>query len=861
MAVQPTGTVTLLFADVEASTWLLERLGRDAYAASLERHRLLLREAFARHGGYEVDCEGDAFFVAFAKAEEAVEAAGEAQRALAATEWPEGLAFHVRMGLHTGEPLAVPPKYVGMDVHRAARIAAAAHGGQTLLSQTTRDLLDDSFDIRDLGEHRLKDLSSAQRLYQLCPSGLPAAFPPLATPASVPTNLPLERDPFVGRVREIEAIVSLFGDEHARVVTLSGAGGSGKTRLALRAAAALVDRFEEGVFFVPLAPVRDADLVVAAIAQTLGVRARAGLSLADALSGFLAKRRLLLVLDNFEQVVAAAPDVGGLVSRCPHLRVLVTSRERLRLAGERVYPVAPLPVPTDAPASAAALAENEAVSLFVARAASATGDFALTDENASAVGAICRAVDGLPLAIELAAARAASLTPAALLSRLDRGLTLLRGGLRDADERQQTLERTIAWSYELLSEPEQRAFARLSVFVGGWDLAAAEVVCEAEVDTLHSLIEKSLVRRSDGRYAMLETIREYARGRLQESGSGDHVARRHAEYFVGVAEEALPHQFREDAALWIEQLAVDHDNLRAALTFARDIGDAELLLRLAGALGRRFWSHHGDLREGRGWLETALAAGEIPPAARALALAGIANLSGELGDQDAMVRWAEEELRYGHATGDAVTIHHGFANLGIVANERGEFERARLLHEESAAYARVAGSTWGLANAVGHLAAVALEQRDFEQALVRSLEAAAFAEEVGDRHIQAWCLGNVAIAALRLGRVDAASDAMRTVVEIEATLSPTVGLLVPFFVVAAVAVARGQSEAAARLVGAADRVSDETGYVLLTIDAETADLVRERIRAELGGRAEALFAAGRDLSREDAIACALESLA
>src|SRR6266511_1891140 len=526
--------VTFLFTDIEGSTKLLEELG-DRYPEALAEHRRVLREAFERHSGVEVDTQGDAFFVAFQRASEALATADEAQRAL---ELP------VRMGIHTGEPTLTPEGYVGIDVHRSARICSAAHGGQVVLSETTRKLLD-GVGLHDLGEHRLKDLGQPVRLYQLGEHD----FPPLRSLNQ--TNLPAQPSPLVGRERELQELLRLVPD--SRLVTLTGPGGSGKTRLALQTAAELVERFEGGVFWVPLAAVSDSELVEPTVAQAIGAQ--------NGVADQIQDKGMLLLLDNFEQVVDAAPNLSELLERCPHLRLLVTSRARLRIAGERDYPVEALP-------------ENDAVTLFRDRAAVA--------EPLEAVHTICRRLDGLPLAIELAAARTRLLPPDQLLERLEHALPLLTGGRRDAPERQRTLRSTIEWSYDLLEEAEQQLFWRLAVFAGSFTVEAAEEVCEADLETLESLREKSLIRRwASGRLGMLETIREYASELLEDAEEAETIRRRHAVFVVALAKQAEPHFVGADQAEWFDRIDAERDNVRAALEWAFGRGDANLALELS----------------------------------------------------------------------------------------------------------------------------------------------------------------------------------------------------------------------------------------------------------------------------------------
>ena len=590
MGAQPTGTITLLFSDIEGSTRLLHALGPGRYAGVLERHRVLLRDAFGRHGGYEVDCEGDAFFVAFAAAADAVAAASEGQLALAAEAWPEGVELRVRIGLHTGEPLVAAPKYVGVDVHRAARIIAAGHGGQVLLSQSTRDLLGPDLAVRDLGEQRLKDLLQPVRLYQLQLDGLASEFPPLRTLNA--TNLPVASWPLVGRREELAELGELLRDG-ARLVTLTGPGGSGKTRLALQVAAESVDDFPDGVFFVGLAPLRSAELVPSGIADALGIAPTS--EPLELLHEHLTERQLLLVLDNAEHL----PGLAAILARFSEtrgLRLLVTSRAPLHLSWEREYRVDPLP-------------ELDAIEFFVERARAVRRDFAAD----TALPELCRRLDRLPLALELAAARVKLLSPQAILDRLDTVLPFLSVGPHDLPERQRTLRATIEWSHDLLDEEERAAFRRLSVFRGTCALGAAEAIAGTDLELLAALVDHSLLKPvGNDRLLMLETLREYAAEVLRESGEEEEVVRRHAVYFTEIAESALAEPFVPDAASLLARLEADLDNFRAALAFARDSGDGELFLRLAAAVGRCFWTERGDLREGRDWLEQALAASETP---------------------------------------------------------------------------------------------------------------------------------------------------------------------------------------------------------------------------------------------------------
>ena len=660
MAEPPSGTVTLLFSDIEGSTRLLKRAG-DAYAGLLAEHRRLLGEAFERHNGFHVDSEGDAFFVVFASAGDAASAAAEAQLALAEHPWPEETEIRVRMGLHSGEPRVIERRYVGLAVHQAARVMAAGHGGQVLLSESTRALLDDRFEVRDLGDHRLKDLSGSQHLYQLVVEGLPAEFPPLKTLDNRPTNLPAQPNAFIGRARELEEIGELLARDEVRLLTLTGTGGAGKTRLSLQVAASLVESFGDGVFFVSLAPVRDWELVVPTIAQTLGLREQLGEPVIETLTEYLRDKRMLLLLDNLEQVIAVAPVLAGLLASAPRLSLLATSRIPLRLTGEHTYAVRPLTL-------------HESVSLFGERAHAAAAEFDLTEENEAAVAEICVRVDGLPLAIELAAPRVRSLPPPALLRRLDQRLKLLTGGARDLDERQRTLRGTIEWSYDLLLSEEKTLFARLGIFVGGARLEAAEAVCDPDgafgatlLDSLDSLVEKSLLRQrpdSDGepRFWMLETIREFALEQLAAAGEADAGRRLHADWFAELAECLDSESRTGDQPASIARLEDDYANLRTAINVAREDHDGELLLRLVTALWP-FWSTRGYVAEGRRALEDAF---ELAGRRPARALLGLCSLRVFSGSGEGLLDDVHEALRAAEELGDPLTLAQAWNLLGRV---------------------------------------------------------------------------------------------------------------------------------------------------------------------------------------------------
>ncbi|HAL28623.1 MAG TPA: hypothetical protein DCP25_18100 [Chloroflexi bacterium] len=690
MCALPSGTVTFLFTDIEGSTRLLRDLGPERYAEALVEHRGLLRSACAGHGGTEVDTQGDAFFYVFTRASDAASAALEAQAALS------GVPIRVRMGLHTGEPLVIEDGYVGVDVHRAARIAACGRGGQVLCSQTICDLLE-GFQLRDLGEHRLKDLTRPERIFQLGDG----EFPP---PKSLnQTNLPIAASPLVGRQQELTELVELLRSDR-RLVTVTGAGGSGKTRLALQAAAEVVDDFADGVFWVSFAALRDPELVVPAIAQTLGAKGE--------LVEHVRAKEILLLLDNLEQLLDAAPALADLLAAAPNLKLLTTSRSPLRLEAEREFPLEPL-------------AEGEAVSFFLAKALDA-GQELVADET---VSMICRRLDRLPLALELAAARVRLLDPSTLLRRLERVLPLLTGGLRDAPERQRTLRATIEWSYELLDEEVRRLFAALAVFAGSFSLEAAEEICGADLESVAALVDQSLLKPiDDGRFLMLETIREYALERLAAIGEEEQLRERHADAFTVLAEQAHMERYQAEGE-WLPRLKEEHDNLRAALDWAAE-RDAERQLRLAGCLGW-FWASQSHLIEGRLRLAQALERSGDRSELRARALTALASLT-VWENRGSARKQCEESLSIWRELGDVEGTANALEMLGW-ACWSDDIPAARRSFEESLELRRRLGVPALIDRGLLALCNLLIAERNANQAEPRAIELLDAALAVGDR--------------------------------------------------------------------------------------------------------------------------------
>ena len=771
----PSAAVTFVFTDVEGSTRLLHELGAERYAEALGEHRRVLRASFAAEGGVEVDTQGDAFFYAFTDARAAVAAATGANVAL------EPSLIQIRMGLHTGEALLTGEGYVGEDVHLGARIAAAGHGGQVLLSAATQALVDG--DVTDLGEHRLKDFAEPVAIFQLGE----VRFPPLKTISN--TNLPRPASSFVGRERETADIAELV--RRRRLVTLSGPGGSGKTRLSIEAAAELVGEFKAGVFWVGLATVRDPTLVLETVGQTLGAK--------DGLADEIGERELLLVLDNLEQVVEASAELATLVEACPNLHLLVTSRELLRVRGELEYRVPPL-------------AEPEAVTLFCERSG-------LDPDETTAE--LCRRLDNLPLGVELAAARTAVLTPPQILDRLAQRLDLLKGG-RDAEARQQTLRATIEWSHDLLADDEKPLFARLSVFAGGCTLDAADEIVAANVDGLQSLVDKSLVRRTGERFWMLETIGEFAREQLATSDDANAIGRRHAEWFLALAEEAEPYLKGAEQASWLQRLEDEHDNFRASLEWFFDHGDVEGTVTLAGKLWL-FWYMHGHVTEARRWMRRALdVAPDDPSAARAHLLYGAGYLACEQNDNEEGIALLEASFACAKETGAAATAAIAAAVLCSMRAETTSSTTDRraavAVGEEAVALARAASDDFVLAIALNNLGGVMALLGDNERAAAYFDESLEVRRRLGDLSRIALSLANVAAMALQEGKTTKAAAMFAEAAEIATAIGDKRHILYALAGLGRVAYREGRWEEAGTRTRESLRLAQELGMKLPAVE-------------------------------------------
>jgi predicted ATPase len=852
----PSGTVTFLFTDVEGSTKLLHELGAEEYADALAEHRRVIRAACTREGGVEVDTQGDAFFFAFPTAPGALAAASAFTDALASGP------IQVRVGLHTGTPLLTDEGYIGDDVHFAARVAATSHGGQVVCSAATAKIV--RHELLELGEHRLKDLAEPVAIYQLG-SG---SFPPLKTIAN--TNLPTPASSFLGREEELYAADELL--RKTRLLTIWGPGGAGKTRFALELARrAREERFADhpaGIFACFLASLRDPALVLPTLCQTLNVSEQPGSSAVEALASHLEGKRMLLLCDNLEHLLEAAPELSQLLERASGLTVLVTSRELLRISGETIYALPPL-------------AAEESVALLCDRA---------RVEPSQEIAELAGRLEGLPLALELAAARLAILTPRQLRERLSARLDLLKAG-RDADPRQATLRATIEWSYDLLSEDEQRLLRALSVFAGGCTLETAEEICGADLDSLQSLVEKSLLRFTEERYWMLETIREYAEGRLEQAGEGEEVRGSHAGYFSALAAIAEPELWAQRTQAWLPRLDAEQGNLRAALDFVIRRRDAVTAVRLAGSL-YPYWEIRAR-HEARRWLERALAlGGDVPSSVRAKALvaagraatwqfdwqAGIAPLEEaaelfrELGDDEGLGRCLgflgharlftgdivgaaavlDDAVERAREAGDRRSLARALSNAAFLVIEVGDFDRARAMFEEAAALARAEGMIPAAALTVILLGYGATVAGDFELAANRLDEGVAMLEELGDTTWTPVAQRYLALLALHRGRLDEAEFLLRTGLREERENAPHF----PYWMedLAAVAGARGEALRAATLWGATDSLFERFGLVPL----EESRQVRRLFREPFVERAEAdAWARGHAMTLQQALDYAL----
>jgi len=825
----PSGTLTYLLTDVEASTELWEH-EPDSMREALARHDALIETEAEGHRGTLVRPrgEGDSRFAVFPRATDAVTAACAIQQRLQVEPWRTSRPLRVRMALHTGEADLRDGDYYGSAVNRCARLRALAHGGQILLSATTARLVQEGITgetgLRDLGQHHLKDLQQPEQVFQLTHPTLAADFPALRSLESLPNNLPIQLTSFIGREKEMAEVKRHLAE--ARLLTLTGSGGAGKTRLALQVAADVLDSYPDGTWLVELASVTDGALMPQAVASALKVAEAQGNSITTTLLNWLAGKRLLLLLDNCEHLIQPSAElVEALLRASPTLWVLATSREALAIAGETAWLVPSLALTDTASLEAPGAdvktlaAQSEAVRLFIDRAVASQPSFTLTDRNAAAVAQICRRLDGIPLAIELAAARVKALSAEQISARLDDRFRFLTGGSRTAVPRQQTLQALIDWSYSLLTDPERLLLRRLSVFLGGWTLPAAEVVCAGDglessevLDLLSQLLNKSLVAaetlEGESRYRLLETIRQYARGKLFDSGETPRVADRHLDYFLRFAEKAEQYFSGSEQLAWLDRLQTEHDNLRAAIEWSRS-GTAETAasLRLVGALWE-FWYLRGFISEGRRHLQLALVENANAPAGtRARALTGASLLAHAQGDYEQGPVLIEESLALSRQAGGRKELMEALGVAGILAEYREDYERAKRMQEESLAVARELQDKAGMARALvrrGNLGLVDLDQHRQARAMIE--EGRALYGELDHRFGIALSLRLLAVAYSIDSKLDRAFFLLQESLALSRELGDKGGIAFCTLGLAFITIERGDYDAAKSL--------SEEGYAL-----------------------------------------------
>ena len=909
-------TFTFLFTDIEGSTKLWEQFP-EAMKVALARHDALLRSSITEHQGQVFKTVGDSFYAAFSSARSATSAAIAIQRALRDTDWGELGALKVRIAIHVGTVEAREGDYFGPPLNRVARLLSAGHGGQILMSlavcELVRDQLPAGVTVRNLGEHRLKDLVRPERIFQLVVQGLPADFPVLRSLDLTPNNLPGQLTSFIGREHELIQVKQMLTT--ARLVTLIGAGGIGKTRLAVQVAAESLELFSDGAWHVELALISDSLLVPHAIASALNVREETGKPLLSALTDYLRARNLLLVLDNCEHLNEPVAQLAEtLLQACPHTKILASSRVALGIAGESIFRVPSLAMPDPNTQAVEMLVQNESVRLFVDRAKTAQPTFALNEQNAALLAQICARLDGIPLAIELAAARAQVLSPADILARLSDRFLLLTGGSRSALPRQQTLRAMIDWSYDLLDDRERALFRRLSVFTGGWVLETAEAIVADEqivpraqvIDLLTRLVDKSLVlseqQDADTHYRMLETIRQYGQSKLFDSEEANRLRHQHCAYFLSFAEAAESLLRGPQQVEWLNRLEREHDNLRAALTWSLEGEAAEIAVRLSGALWR-FWLTRGYLSEGQRWLTSALAKAQAASAPASLALARVLDGVGMMAlvhrDLDRAEEYFEAALKMFSKLGNkkgmgvalnslgsiaqdhadyeraqtmfatalelhrALTDRWGVAsslnNLGLVALNQGDLARAQNYFRESAEARRALGDKQGLATALSNLCVVALHSRNYAQVNALGNESVALFREVGNRRGVAAVYTNQGRAALYASDPERATALLSAALTLFHQVGDRAGIVECLEWLASVSIAKHALPRAACLFGAAEALREKLAMPLSPVDRPMYDqavaFTRERTDPYTFGEA---WTHGRAMTLEQVIALAME---
>ena len=884
---------------------------------ALAAHDALARSAVEGHHGTVVKTTGDGMHAVFGDAQDALAATVELQQALADPGATNGVPLRIRCGLHAGVVERRDNDYFGSPVNRVARIMSAAHGGQVLLSQAVadgvRDMLPAAVSLRDLGRVRLKDLSTPERVYQVVHPQLRQEFPALRSLEATPNNLPQQASSFVGREQSLAELQRLL--TRTRLLTLTGSGGCGKTRLCLQVAADSLERFPDGAWLVELASLADPGLVPQTVATILGLREETGKPIGQTLTEYLKDKRLLLLLDNCEHLLDGCAHLADtLVRQCPHVTILASSREALAIGGEQAYRVPSLSVPDPKQVhTSVSVAQFEAVQLFTDRALLARADFRVTNQNAATLASICSRLDGIPLAIELAAARVRSLSVEEIDSKLNQRFRLLTGGSRTALPRQQTLRSLIDWSYDLLTDSAKLLLQRLSVFAGGWTLEAAERVCAGDgmedhaiLDLLTSLCDKNLVAAdpNDGntRFRLVETVRQYAREKLAESGGAEAVRERHSDHYVALAEEAELKLMGASQAGWLQRLAEEHDNVRATLEWSLQDPGSATGLRLCGAM-LRYWFARGHLSEGREWCTRVLrkpgALEPTPERAKALNTAGV--LAYYQGDYASARTHHEESLAIQRQLGSRSGMATSLTSLGNMACDEGDFASARTMHEESLAIQRELGDRRGIANSLGNLGNVASDQRDFasaralyeeglaimqelghrlgianalhnlgrvvqiqgDQAAAQSIneECLAIRRELGDRLGMAFTLSSLGDAASEQGDYPAAAALFQEGLMIQRELGDRRGIVYSFGGLAGVIAALGNSLRAARIWGGTERLREEIGLPRPPNERPLYDrrVAAARVAAADDAAFDRAWQEGRALTLEQAIELAMEA--
>jgi predicted ATPase/class 3 adenylate cyclase len=879
---RPTGTITFLFTDIESSTKLWEQ-HPEAMKVAVARHDAILRSAVGAHLGYVVKTMGDGLLAAFGTAHAALAAAVQAQRSLLAETWSEIGSLRARMALHTGPAEEREGDYFGPALNRAARLMAAGHGGQILLTQATHELVRHhvvpEITLRDLGERRLKDLIRPEHVYQLVATGLPANFPPLKTLDLRPNNLPVQLTSFIGRETQMAEVKDRLSA--AGLLTLTGVGGTGKTRLALHVAADELDTFSDGVWLVELAPLSDPGLVPQSVATALHVPEEGGRSRLATLTDALRARHLLLLLDNCEHVVEACARLAeGLLRACPELKILATSREALRIAGETTYQVPSLALPgrvnnreaLPTTHDAARITQYEAVRLFIDRAVRVAPNFAVTDVNAPPVAQICHRLDGIPLAIELAAARARSMSVEQIAARLDNQFHLLTGGSRTL-QRQQTLRALIDWSHNLLTEQERALLRRLSVFAGGWTLEAAEAVCsddagqgvvlsQAVMDVLDGLVNKSLVVVNRGppeiRYHMLETIRQYARDRLVESSEEVHLRTRHLDYFLGLAQSGeIDVVGREDPA-YFKILETELDNLRVALDWSlTGHKNPEDALRLAGTL--RFPWYISYQTEGVKWLTAALGKNEQASATlKAKALNGIALITSYQGNYSQMKTICKETVAIAMEANDKHETALALELLGVASAMEGDLEDGILLLQQTRHIAQEQEDKWMQGFLCVDLGYAVMRKGDYSDAEAIFNEGVRTSHEIGMKINEAYCLTFLVALKMRSGNFQQARDDLQEGAKIFLDARDRFGPTMSLVYFAELARIERKPEIAATLFAAVAAICRTAGITLFPIERAVLDRSVAELRPKLlEASLNAAWTEGQAMTLEQAVAYAI----